>query len=633
MKKDRERQARIARGELSSESTTSILAGGTIEITVLEAKNLSEKKTVDPLILLNLNGKKFKSEKIKNDPNPSWRHLKKEQYWKVEAGDLDQDILKVKAYDWEMVGSNELIGVGELPLRNLTANSLEEVWVPLENVRFLCFLFYFFMFQLFLAFHCCCFCFFPILAHPIIYVPLPPTTSHSSSYPLLLYRLLLQHQGRVCLAIKVSPYVADADGGGISAAPIDVEDSKSQSQSRHGSRPGSRGSSRHGSRGAGSELVDDAAPDREATISVKVLSGANLNKDNSVDPYVKVKLLSTGEEGTIPKILRTANPVWKDAPDLHFVTSAVDKEELHFMVMDWESMRSDLLLGAGVLRLSNVPLDESDPIVVDLSIPGAQLTVAVRVSLLETEEEPNEEADESLVAVATAAGVVVGPTGIIVEEAEEKSSHSKDADSKVVEDQSRSRDKKDELPVTPRDSRTPAQKGNSQEGYPITPASASQSQSVLMMSRETSFGSLIEDDDSLEAASIDGLDELASQRGRLVVRVEKGYELMGKQPYVKLKLGAAENKTKVYKSSKGKDPVWGAEFQFTVQDSLTDKLLVKVRDDRMFRDGNLGSLNIHVREIQASPNMEIRKNFSLQGIESGKLGMSIRFIPLGSESR
>lgn len=125
-----------------------------------------------------------------------------------------------------------------------------------------------------------------------------------------------------------------------------------------------------------------------------------------------------------------------------------------------------------------------------------------------------------------------------------------------------------------------------------------------------------------------------AQRGVLVVRVESAANLRRADvvgwadPYVILRVGADEQRTRVVPSSKA--PTWNEEFEFLVEDSSVAQVLLDVMDyDKASTDDPLGNLAIPVADITSSQSCALRGEWPLENTPSGHITLAFGWRALG----
>ncbi|XP_057776498.1 synaptotagmin-4-like isoform X2 [Salvia miltiorrhiza] len=105
---------------------------GILEVKLIEAKNLTNKDIIgksDPfaeLFVRPLRDRIKTSKTIDNQTNPIWN-----EHFEFAVEDVSTQNLTIRLYDDEGVQSSEFIGCARLPLRDLEAGKVKDVWLKL----------------------------------------------------------------------------------------------------------------------------------------------------------------------------------------------------------------------------------------------------------------------------------------------------------------------------------------------------------------------------------------------------------------------------------------------------------------------------------------------------------------------
>merc|ERR1711871_1556932 len=102
---------------------------GTVTVEVLHAKDLprADKKSSDPFIELKCNGQTHKTSTKKKNLNPEWGEIFVFNFNSWDECDAAE--IEVKCWDWDLIGSNDLMGVGGIA----ACSRIENVGVSKER--------------------------------------------------------------------------------------------------------------------------------------------------------------------------------------------------------------------------------------------------------------------------------------------------------------------------------------------------------------------------------------------------------------------------------------------------------------------------------------------------------------------
>lgn len=107
---------------------------GNLTVTAVSASGLraaDRSGTSDPYCVFSVNGEKvFKTQTYKKQLSPVFN---KNEKFVVPIAQKRKAVLDVKIYDWDQLGSNELLTEGPIPIADLESYTVKEVEVPLQS--------------------------------------------------------------------------------------------------------------------------------------------------------------------------------------------------------------------------------------------------------------------------------------------------------------------------------------------------------------------------------------------------------------------------------------------------------------------------------------------------------------------
>ncbi|KAL6041498.1 FerI, variant 2 [Balamuthia mandrillaris] len=106
---------------------------GDLVVTIVEARNLiagDSNGLSDPYACLSVGKTKFKTKTIKKTLNPRWE----ESFFFTLPYPPEQQRLKLKVFDWDMIGSDDRLGKTWISLNFLIRGQEHGGWYPLEGV-------------------------------------------------------------------------------------------------------------------------------------------------------------------------------------------------------------------------------------------------------------------------------------------------------------------------------------------------------------------------------------------------------------------------------------------------------------------------------------------------------------------
>jgi len=115
--------------------------GGQLYVHLLEARNLARKDTFsksDPYAVLSIHhkfdmslfGSSQRSTTINNNQNPVWN-----QTFVLNVRNPEQDLLRIKVYDYDHLSFDDIIGTVDIPIFNLVANQPKDEWYQLHPTK------------------------------------------------------------------------------------------------------------------------------------------------------------------------------------------------------------------------------------------------------------------------------------------------------------------------------------------------------------------------------------------------------------------------------------------------------------------------------------------------------------------
>ncbi len=155
---------------------------------------------------------------------------------------------------------------------------------------------------------------------------------------------------------------------------------------------------------------------------------------------------------------------------------------------------------------------------------------------------------------------------------------------------------------------------------------------LAMKERFEQVEAIVPDTPTARGAGGDGAAALVSQRGVLLVRVERAADLRNadtiglSDPYAIVRVGQQRQATK--RINNCLDPEWNEEFQFFVDNSATANIFVAVMDhDATSSDDPLGDLSLSVAEVQAAEDGRLRGEWPLEHTPQGRITLAMVWKP------